>query len=147
MMAESWWQPHRNNFAKKVGLWKHQYLYNALLVAQNFAFIYCSFILFRSESVAGAWHMMSHLSFWGAKVNFLADGIHFHALHAVVVAVGIVFMLWLEYKNRQVHLSPFQAIDNMVVRWGTYYLVIFSVLIFSRLNHYDAAVPFYYFQF
>lgn len=109
----------------------------------TFHLVVFSLICFASETILESFFVMKRI-FLGSNISTdfsSLESFHFSNLLVVVASLSLVFLI--ELFNKTDLRTPFNFINNVVVRWGVYLFVIFGLLIFKVSSNPE----FYYFQF
>lgn len=107
-----------------------------LRAIKTFVIITLTWILFRSDSLEGAWNMCVSLF-----TNYSVEGKSLNIpLQIWVLLIGFIFVDWALYNKRfdgWIGRMPFAA------RWSIYAVLLFSIIVFAGVEE----IPFIYFQF
>jgi alginate O-acetyltransferase complex protein AlgI len=116
---------------------------DALRICVTFALVTFAFVVFRSESIAGAGSYLFEMI--TSTHAFSIDDLHGYGVpRSAVTLCGLtaLVMLAVEWRNqRQPHGLCVQNC-HWAIRWPAYYALIFAIAV-----HFDAQRPFVYFQF
>jgi alginate O-acetyltransferase complex protein AlgI len=115
------------------------------LMLRTFALISLTYIFFRAENLAHSLEYMQGIiynDFWRgsfADLKNISGGMKYLGIYSLYVAILLVF----EWRSRTKEHGLEIANWPIVLRWGTYYFFMFSILTFGAYNK----QAFIYFQF
>jgi len=153
MVFGQWTLPVRQRIKKAIGLATIPILDQVWQIGVTMVLVFISFIFFRATSltqaiavfykIAAAPFELPFITLSGWKQMLKATGIGVDARTFLIIVLAIVFLEIVQWwQTRRGTFAPIEA-KSRSVRWGWYYALVFSILIFGYLG----AQTFIYFQF
>jgi alginate O-acetyltransferase complex protein AlgI len=136
----------RQSWCQRLGLARWPMLHKAGRVATTFALVCLAWIFFRAETVAEAWHILTHL-FQGLECKWKPAGGYWGGgtdqQEWIIVGLALGLMETVHVLQRHRHIRRMLAARPLWLRWLVYYALGFSVLVFGVFGRQQ----FIYFQF
>jgi len=124
--------------------------YRLFQIAITFVLINITWVFFRADNVSVAFAMLQQM-FTVFNPWVLFDGTLFKLgldTKDFMVALIAIAILWIvDYAHTKGSVREWISKQNLVFRWGLYYIGIFSVIIFGIYGLGYNAAAFIYFQF
>lgn len=114
-------------------------------VVITFVLVNFAWIFFRANSVSDAFSIIAHLFDFGQDISIVNLGLESRGAKLLILTLAITFLL--ELLSCKIDLKKWLSNRNIVVRWGFYYILIFSIVIFGIYGPGYSAQEFIYFQF
>ena len=143
-------KPYRNKLINLLKINTDCFSYRLFQMAITFVLINITWIFFRADNISVAISMLqSMVTVFNPWILF--DGTLFELgldAHNFILALIAIVVLWIvDYAHTKGSVREWISKQNLVFRWGLYYVGIFSIIIFGIYGlGYDAAA-FIYFQF
>ena len=143
-------KPYRNKLINLLKINTQCFSYRFFQMAITFVLINITWIFFRADNMSIAVSMLHSMVtvfnpwvlFDGTLFNLGMDSKDFMV---ALISIGILWVV--DYAHTKGSVREWISKQNLVFRWGLYYVAIFSILIFGIYGPgYDAAA-FIYFQF
>ncbi len=117
----------------------------------TFILVCISWVFFRANSLTQALQIFRRMFKQSAidtmfHKTFLSLGLNYADLVVIILSIGILFVVGLLRRNN-VRIRDGLAKQPLVVRWGVYYGIIFTIIIFGIYGPQFDASQFIYFQF
>lgn len=102
-----------------------------------------SMICFRSSSAEESFYIMKNIFSGGGITTYFVGMKGFYLSNIIIIISSTVLFFSIEYLNKNDLRNPFIVLKNKGVRWGTYIIIVFYLMVF-RVND---SMEFFYFQF
>ena len=144
-------KPLRNRVLSLFKVNRDCFSYRLMQTSLTFALVDITWLFFRADGLKNSLRMLKQIV-TRFNAGVLIDGTLFSLglndknLAVAVVSIGV---LWLvdQYNARKGSILCWLSAQNLVFRWGIYYMLLFSIIVFGVYGlGYDAAA-FIYFQF
>lgn len=144
-----WTKEIREKISIKTGLSKSPKIKEGLEILITFLLICFSWIFFRAKTVSDAWYISTHLFFEIENIFSLdyliktISNLGLGKLDFLVAVLSIIFMEFIHLLQNSYSIRNILKKQHFLIRWFTYYALIFSIIIFGVFGKND----FIYFQF
>ncbi len=131
----------------KLGWNTHNFSFKLYKLLITFSLVTIAWVFFRADSFSSAIDFLTNLKHIELK-NFFNGKIYTYGLvesEVRIALISIVFLFTVEILNIKFNIIKGLFNQNIVLRWGIYFSIIFFLLIFGYYNNEQA--NFIYFQF
>jgi hypothetical protein len=135
-----------NTFVRRIKLDQRPQLYRALKIAFTFTLVCFAYVLFRSESMADAAYIYSHLhTGWSDPITGMKATVNLLREEFVLGLAGICVVMGVEAAKGRVDIGAKVAGAPVWARWGLYYAGAASIVLLGAF--YEVNQQFIYFRF
>jgi alginate O-acetyltransferase complex protein AlgI len=149
LLFSIWTGKLRDNLSSYIGLSRHANINNVFRVVITFILVCFGWIFFRSNSIADALYVITHL-FSGIRyaidINYITrvlSGCGFDKVNFVLSFILIVILEIIQYKQSNCSIRYWLSQKPAYLRWSLYYAIILSIIFLGVISN----STFIYFQF
>lgn len=143
LSVEQFTLPLRKNISRITGLDNYPKIKNGIGVAITFTLFSFSGIFFAHDNFSKSIYIVSNLFTGGDVIPYLSKMNFFYPSNIFIIFSSLLIFWWIEFNNKNDLRNPFSKINNIVLRWATYFIVVFYIFVFKVNEN----MEFFYFQF
>lgn len=135
----------RNVFLEKINLDKNSRLHKIIQVMITFVLVDFAWIFFRANNINDAIYVVKNILNFSNSLSISKLGLDIY--NFILLFITIILLIIYELMSNKINLVNAINSKPLLIRWGIYVILIFSIIIFGIYGPgYDAS-QFIYFQF